>query len=100
MECAAESVTVPNLSPEVWAVIAICATLLGSGIVGRVWRPMRKTVDAIDVLAGRPARYPGDPEERPGLAERLDRIDASIAELRHGLHTVRTEVQKIEGCGE
>lgn len=61
---------------------------------------MRKAVDAVDVLSGRPARYLGDPEERPGLAERLDRIDASIAELRGGLNEARKEISKIEGCSE
>jgi hypothetical protein len=91
----------PDLSPETWAVVGIVFTLLFSGVIGRVWKPMRKTVNAVDVLTGRPARYPGDPEERPGLPERLDRIDASISELRTGLSEVRTEVSKIEGgCSE
>ncbi|MBR0403948.1 MAG: hypothetical protein IJI68_01925 [Eggerthellaceae bacterium] len=91
----------PEISPEWWTAIGILVTLLFSGIVGKVWKPMRKTVNAVDVLTGRPPRYPGDPEERPGLVERLDRIDTSIAELRNGLNEVRTEVSKIEGgCGE
>lgn len=91
----------PNLGPEVWAALGIGATLLFSGIVGKVWRPMRKVVDVVDVISGRPARYPGDPEERPGLAERFDRIDASIAELRTGMSEVTTKVDKLEGgCSE
>lgn len=91
----------PSLSPELWTAVGIISLLLFSGVIGRVWKPMRKAVDAVDVLSGRPARYPGDPEERPGLAERLDRIDASISELRTGLSEVRTEVSKIEGgCSE
>lgn len=91
----------PNFSPEVWTAVGIIAGLLLTGIVGRVWRPMRRAVVVVDVISGRPARYPGDPEERPGLAERFDRIDASISELRTGLTEVRAEVSKIEGgCSE
>lgn len=90
-----------GISPEVWAALSIIAGLLCTGIIGKLWRPMRKVVDVVDVISGRPARYPGDPEERPGLAERFDRIDASIAEMRTGLAHVRTEVSKIEGgCSE
>lgn len=91
----------PTLSPETWTTITVIAALVFGGTIGRVWRPMRKAVDAIDALAGKPARYPGDPSERPGIAERLDRIDASISELRSGLAEVSKEVQSIEtGCSE
>lgn len=89
-----------NINPEVWAVIGIVAGLLCTGVIGKMWRPMRKVVDVVDVISGRPARYPGDPEERPGLAERFDRIDASIAELRTGMAEVTTKVDNIEGCSE
>jgi hypothetical protein len=90
----------PSLSPELWTALAIGAGLLLTGIVGRVWKPMRKAVVVVDVISGRPARYPGDPEERPGLAERFDRVDASIAELRAGMAEVKSKVDKIEGCSE
>lgn len=91
----------PNISPELWTAIGIITALLFSGVIGRVWKPMRKAVVAVDVLSGRPARYPGDPEERPGLAERLDRIDASISELRTGMSELDSKVDKIEGgCSE
>lgn len=90
----------PNINPELWAALGIITALLFSGAIGRVWKPMRKTINAVDVLTGRPARYPGDPEERPGLVERLDRIDASISELRTGMSEVNTKVDKIEGCSE
>lgn len=89
-----------TISPEVWAGIGIVAGLLFTGVIGKMWRPMRKVVDVVDVISGRPARYPGDPEERPGLAERFDRIDASISELRTGMSEVTTKVDKIEGCSE
>ena len=91
----------PNISPELWAAFGILGGLLLTGVIGRVWRPMRKAVDVVDVISGRPARYPGDPEERPGLIERFDRIDASIAELRSGMAQVNEKVDKIEGgCPE
>lgn len=90
----------PSLSPEIWSAVGIAAGLLLTGIIGKVWKPMRKAVGMVDVISGRPARYPGDPEERPGLAERFDRIDASIAELRTGMSEVKTKVDKIEGCSE
>lgn len=89
-----------SLSPELWTALGIITVLLFSGVIGKVWKPMRNTVTAVDVLTGRPARYPGDPEERPGLAERLDRIDASISELRTGMSEVNAKVDKIEGCSE
>jgi hypothetical protein len=86
---------VPNLSPELWTTVSIIAGLLLTGIVGRVWSPLRKTVAAIDVVAGRPARYPGDSEERPGLAERLDRIDSTIGGMSEQINEVRAEVVSI-----
>lgn len=85
--------TPPNLSPEAWATIGVIVALVVGGMIGKVWRPVRKTVAAVDVLAGRPARYPGDPEERPGLAERLDRVDDSIEELRTGLAELRKDIE-------
>lgn len=91
---------IPEFGAEVWTAVGIVASLLLSGLIGKAWRPVRRAVTMVDVVSGRPARYPGDPEERPGIAERLDRIDASIAELRDEVETVKQEVQNIEGCTE
>lgn len=90
----------PSFSAEVWAAVGIIAGLLLTGIVGKAWGPLRRAVVVVDVISGRPARYPGDPEGRPGLAERFDRVDASIAELRAGMSEVQSKVDKIEGCAE
>jgi hypothetical protein len=83
-------VTLQN--PEVWTAAGIIGAALLSGIVGKVWRPMRQTVAAIDVLTGRDARYPGDPEERPGIIERLSAISA----IRSDVDAVKTHVQNLE----
>lgn len=94
----------PTLSPEVWTAIWIIGALILGGMVGKVWGPMRKTVSAIDVVAGRPERYPGDEEARPGLVERLDRLDAAIrgvkvdvVGIRSELDAVKQHVEKLEG---
>ena len=65
---------------------------------------MRKTISAIDVVAGRPERYPGDEEARPGLVERLDRLDVAIrgvkvdvVSIRSELDQVKQHVEKLEG---
>jgi hypothetical protein len=94
----------PTLSPEVWTAIGIIGALILGGMVGKVWGPMRKTVSAIDVVAGRPERYPGDEEARPGLVERLDRLDAAIrgvkvdvVGIRSELDAVKQHVEKLEG---
>lgn len=94
----------PAITPEVWTGIAIIAGLILGGMVGRVWKPMRKTISAIDVVAGRPERYPGDEEARPGLVERLDRLDAAIrgvkvdvVGIRSELNAVKQQVEKMEG---
>lgn len=94
----------PTITPEVWTALGIIAALILGGMVGRVWKPMRKTISAIDVVAGRPERYPGDEEARPGLVERLDRLDAAIrgvkvdvVGVRSELDAVKQHVQKMEG---
>jgi hypothetical protein len=93
-----------SISPEVWTTAGIVTAVLMGGMVRRVWRPMRKTVAAIDVVAGRPERYPGDEEARPGLAERLDNIDkaigktnANVSAMRSELDNVKQHVQNLEG---
>jgi hypothetical protein len=87
----------PEWSPEVWTGIGLVLALIFGGMLGKVWRPLRKTVAAVDVLAGRPERYPGDPEAKPGLAERLDTLDESVTEIRSDLNKLREEVQDM-GC--
>lgn len=86
----------PTLSPELWTAIGIVAALILGGMVGKVWGPMRKTVSAIDVVAGRPERYPGDEEARPGLVERLDRLDAAIRGVKVDVTAVRSEVDAVK----
>lgn len=91
----------PSLGPEGWTAIALIVAMLFSGMLGRVWRPLRKTVAAIDVVAGRAARYPGDPEEKPGLAERLDTIDRNMRQLQTKVDAVETKVDNLEtGCSD
>jgi hypothetical protein len=87
---------VPALSPEVWTAIGIVGASLLGGIVGKVWNPLRKTIAAIDVVAGRPERYPGDEEQRPGLAERLDSIDKAIKGVNDKVSAMRTEVDAVK----
>lgn len=94
----------PTITPEVWTAIGIVGALLVGGMIGKVWKPMRKTISAIDVVAGRPERYPGDEEARPGLVERLDRLDAAIrgvkvdvVSIRSELDSVKQHVEKMEG---
>lgn len=94
----------PAITPEVWAALAIVGALVLGGIFGKVWKPMRKTVSAIDVVAGRPERYPGDEEARPGLVERLDRIDTAlrgvkvdVVSIRSELDAVKQHVENLEG---
>lgn len=84
------------MGTEAWTAVAIVGGLLLSGLIGRIWRPVRKTVAAIDVIAGRPERYPGDEEARPGLAERFDRVDSSIKVIRTDLDAVKRHVGKWE----
>lgn len=66
-----------------------------------------------DAVIGRPARYPGDPEEQPGLIERLDRIDrhqvnadeklnelnAHVTNLQDQVNHVQQDVKRME-CQE
>jgi len=57
---------------------------------------MRKTISAIDVVAGRPERYPGDEEARPGLVERLDRLDAAIRGVKVDVVGIRSELDAVK----
>jgi hypothetical protein len=84
------------MTPEVWTALGIVAALILGGMVGRVWKPMRKTISAIDVVAGRPERYPGDEEARPGLVERLDRLDAAIRGVKVDVLGIRSEMDQVK----
>ena len=86
----------PQFSPEVWTALGIVGTALLTGIVGKVWRPLRQFVAAVDVVAGRPERYEGDEEAKPGLAKRLDDIDKAVREVRTEVAATRTEVDSIK----
>lgn len=85
--------------------------LVGGGVIGvlivvvtvvpKVWRPLRRFVAVVDALAGRPPRYPGDPEARPGIIQRLDRIewhvgDGSPESLRDVVEGLRTDVAHLK----
>jgi hypothetical protein len=86
----------PELTPEVWTATGIVGAALLGGTVGKVWKPLRRTVAAIDVVAGRPERYHGDAEARPGLAERLDNIDNAIRGIETNVNAVRSEVDTVK----
>lgn len=96
MEQAAWAVTVPQMSQEVWVAVGICASVLLGGVVGKVWRPVRQTIAAIDVVAGRPERYPGDEEAKPGLAKRLDDIDKAVRGIQTEVTAMRSEVDAVK----
>lgn len=87
---------VPQFSPEVWATLGIVATALLTGIVGKVWRPLRQIIAAVDVVAGRPERYEGDEEAKPGLAERLDNLDKAIRKTDANVTAMRSELDNVK----
>lgn len=94
----------PEFSQETWTAIGIAASLILGGIVGKVWRPLRQIIAAVDVVAGRPERYEGDEEAKPGLAKRLDDIDkairktdANVTAMRSELDNVKQTVDNLEG---
>lgn len=94
----------PAIPQEIWIALGILASLLLGGMVGKVWRPLRQTIAAIDVVAGRPERYPGDEEAKPGLAKRLDDIDKAlratnqnVTAMRAELDNVKSHVENLEG---
>lgn len=83
--------------------IGLISSVLLGGMIGKVWRPLRQTIAAIDVVAGRPERYEGDEEAKPGLAKRLDDIDkairgtnANVTDMRTELDAVKRHVQNLE----
>lgn len=50
------------------------AVLVTGLLFPKVWRSVRRLVSVFDVVIGRPERYPGDPEARPGLVETVDQV--------------------------
>jgi len=88
----------PDFSAETWAAIAVATTLLaGAGILGKLWTPLRRWIAVGDVVVGRPARYSGDPEERPGLVERLDRIDEHQIKADEKLNELAAHMTSLQG---
>jgi hypothetical protein len=85
-----------SMNPEVWTAIWILVAALTGGIVGKVWGPLRRTIAAVDVVAGRPERYPGDEEKRPGLAERFDNIDHAFRDVKAQLTAMRSEIDDVK----
>jgi hypothetical protein len=86
----------PQFSQEVWTAIGIISALLLGGIVGKVWRPLRQIIAAVDVVAGRPERYEGDEEAKPGLAKRLDDIDKAIRNTNSNVTAMRSELDNVK----
>lgn len=86
----------PALSQEVWALVVIVSSLLLGGVVGKVWRPLRQIIAAVDVVAGRPERYPGDEEAKPGLAKRLDDQDKSLRQVNEKLNAMRSDIDDVK----
>lgn len=86
----------PQLSQEVWTAVGIISALLLGGIVGKVWRPLRQIIAAVDVVAGRPERYEGDEEAKPGLAKRLDDIDKAIRKTDANVTAMRSELDNVK----
>ncbi len=86
----------PQFSQEVWTAIGIISALLLGGIVGKVWRPLRQIIAAVDVVAGRPERYEGDEEAKPGLAKRLDDIDRAIRNTNSNVTAMRSELDNVK----
>lgn len=86
----------PDFNQETWTAIGIVASLLLGGIVGKVWRPLRQIIAAVDVVAGRPERYEGDEEAKPGLAKRLDDIDKAIKGVSTKVTAMQTEVDAVK----
>lgn len=86
----------PQFSPEVWTTLGIVVTALLTGIVGKVWRPLRQIIAAVDVVAGRPERYEGDEEAKPGLAKRLDDIDKAIKKTDANVTAMRSELDNVK----
>lgn len=66
------------------------AVVLSMGL-RRVIHVARKWVDMYDVILGRPERYPNDPESKPGLIERLDKLDNRTSQLDN-------RMEKLERC--
>lgn len=71
----------------------IAGALMG---IGKAWRPLRRTIALIDALAGRPERYPGDPEARPGIIQRLDCLDDKVTSVDQRLSGVEHTMNVCE----
>lgn len=83
-------------SQEAYTALMIVGGVLLTGIVGKVWRPVRQIIAAVDVVAGRPERYPGDEEAKPGLAKRLDDQDKSLRQVNEKLNAMRSEIDDVK----
>ena len=96
MERVAGSVVVPEISQETWTAIGIAGALIFGGMVGKVWRPMRQIIAAVDVVAGRPERYEGDEEAQPGLMKRLDNLDKAVRKTDANVTAMRSELDAVK----
>jgi hypothetical protein len=75
------------------AILAIGGALvLLRKTIHATWQAVRAVVRLTDDLAGRPPRFPGDPDAHPGLAQRLTRIDDRLDGLDQRLGTVEGQL--------
>lgn len=82
---------------ELWGFGAIALGLIISTGIGLAWPRVRRVIAAIDVIVGRPPRYPDDPEQRPGLAQRLDTLDSNVNRLGTRVERIERHVMDREG---
>lgn len=65
----------------------LIAALVGGGalasgtLIAARWGRFRRVLGVMEALTGRPERYPGDPEARPSLPQRLDTFDTRLARI-------------------
>jgi len=83
----------------------LVGVVAGAVALPKFWRPVRRLISLVDTLAGRPERYPGDREARPGLVERLDRIEsgqeqvkAELSELRKEIGQTNSRLRRVESA--
>lgn len=86
------------------ASVAVTGALIGGALfVGRMWKPFRGFVAFVDILKGRPPRYKGDPEARPGLIQHIDEtnrkltcISESLSQVSSTMSALNSRVSHIE----
>lgn len=64
--------------------------------VPKAWRGTRRLVAVLDVITGRPPRYDGDQEAKPGLVQRFDQIDDRFDHVDARLECLDGRMTRIE----